>query len=1183
MSKRQGNEVPDGTNEIRTAKQSRANAKRKFVRKTIGFSEMVEGDCPFLAIQEKYADVKEAFSHLEQCNELVNSAINGTGPHHLISQMLDECDDYMMEIEKEMDRIRAAFALRTTKENHAMSELRVRPLETPHFSGNIRQYSSFKQDFQRLIARQYGRDPFALRQCLSGEALQIIRGVENNYDEMFRRLDDKFGEPRKIVDAVILDIKRLKPVSEGDHASFIHLVDVIERSWLELSRLGLSQEMDTTTMVTMIERLMPRTQKREWVTKLDRREDCDSGEGSKFQSLLSYLLQERRVMDYMDSDIRGHSNIRKVNQVRKQIEVANDNSSIICSNEPNEMDVMQVYNHIQNIADRMEGLLKTGERQSKDKAPTQQSNTNINCWFHRTDSHSIYKCNAFLNLTHEEKLQNMRQHGVCFNCLQPGHIAASCAIANQCDKLKISGQVCGKRHHPCLHLERTTTPNANNPGIHTASNAAQEVLLAVSEVSCNDEKLSVLWDSGANISLITHRAAASANLRGNPIDLSITKVGNQNETIRSKRYLVPLNDANGKLWRIYAYGIEEITSALKYVNMSSYASHFSQIKIEDINRPYGTVDMLIGIDCCAILPQVVETVGNLQLLKNQFGYCIRGCHSTYDNKSPSIKQVKIVNGTASYINNISVRTVTDLKKRLDDYFTVDNLGTSCTPKCGGCRCGKCAHGNSNYTLQEERELAHIKQGITFDSERKKFTAHYPWIKDPSDLPNNIAAAEAKLKSTERRLMKMGTEHAEAYNEQMQDMVRRGIARKLSKEEIERYKGPVHYLQHHEIIKPTSSSTPLRIVFNSSASFMGHVLNDYWAKGPDVINSLFGILLRFREQKVGLVADISKMFNSIQLAEMDQHVHRYLWRDLDIRQDPSHYVLLAVAFGDRPSGTISMVALKTIAEMNEDKYEVAAKMITRNSYIDDLIQSVSCVDDAVALAKNVEHILDQGGFKIKYWIISGTGEDTTELQSTIKLMNPDREKILGISWSPASDQFLFHVQINFSPKCRNVSTDPAMTEANMTSAFPQIVTRRMLLGQTARIFDPLGLITPVTLGAKLLLRKLVSKPLADELGWDDPLPEDNRAEWRSLFEDLLMLREVSFTRCTKPIEAIGEPTLVIFSDASMHAYGARAYAQWLLKSGKYEAQLIAAKNRIAPTRQMSIPRLELCGALLGCRL
>ena len=116
---------------------------------------------------------------------------------------------------------------------------------------------------------------------------------------------------------------------------------------------------------------------------------------------------------------------------------------------------------------------------------------------------------------------------------------------------------------------------------------------------------------------------------------------------------------------------------------------------------------------------------------------------------------------------------------------------------------------------------------------------------------------------------------------MHDMIKRGIARKLSMEEMKRYEGPVHYLQHHEIVKPTSSSTPLRIVFNSSASFMGHALNDYWAKGPDVINNLFGILLRFRQQKVGLVGDISKMFNSIQLAEMDQHVHRFLWRDLGL--------------------------------------------------------------------------------------------------------------------------------------------------------------------------------------------------------------------------------------------------------------------------------------------------------------
>ena len=97
--------------------------------------------------------------------------------------------------------------------------------------------------------------------------------------------------------------------------------------------------------------------------------------------------------------------------------------------------------------------------------------------------------------------------------------------------------------------------------------------------------------------------------------------------------------------------------------------------------------------------------------------------------------------------------------------------------------------------------------------------------------------------------------------------------------MEEYKRPVHYITHHEIHKPGSTSTPIRIVFNSSASYNGHILNDYWAKGPDMLNNLFGILIRFRMGHIAFVGDISKMFNSIRLSEIDQHVHRFLWRDM----------------------------------------------------------------------------------------------------------------------------------------------------------------------------------------------------------------------------------------------------------------------------------------------------------------
>ena len=409
----------------------------------------------------------------------------------------------------------------------------------------------------------------------------------------------------------------------------------------------------------------------------------------------------------------------------------------------------------------------------------------------------------------------------------------------------------------------------------------------------------------------------------------------------------------------------------------------------------------------------------------------------------------------------------------------------------------------------------------------------------------MIAAQARLRSTEKRLTKMGETHVQAYNEQMRDMVRRGIARELTTQELKYFQGPVHYLNHHEVTKPEFMSTPLRIVFNSSASFMGHVLNDYWAKRPDILNNILGILLRFREERVGLVGDISKMFNAIRLAEKDQQVHRFLWRYMDTTQEPTHYVLTAVAFGDRPSGTIAMVALQSIAEMNKSQCQAAAEMIMKNSYVDDLIQSVSHAAVAKALAKDVQSILKKGGFHIKHWVMSGDNNNT---EADITLLHVNNEKVLGMTWIPQKDNFIFRVKINFSPRSKHHLMCPDLTEANIANELPQVLTRRMVLSQAARIYDPLGLITPVTLKAKLLLRSLVSTSVTTEsdgpksIDCDSPISEECRDEWKQFFIDLFQLEGVTFVRCFKPLGAIGEAVLVIFSDASNQAYGACAYAR-----------------------------------------
>lgn len=150
------------------------------------------------------------------------------------------------------------------------------------------------------------------------------------------------------------------------------------------------------------------------------------------------------------------------------------------------------------------------------------------------------------------------------------------------------------------------------------------------------------------------------------------------------------------------------------------------------------------------------------------------------------------------------------------------------------------------------------------------------------------------------MIRNGLEYAIAYNEQIIDMINRGIAKKLTKKEMEEHKGPVEYIPHHEVLRPESTSTPVRIVFNSSASFMGHVLNDYWAKESNIMNALIAVLIRFRQKHTALSGDISKMYNAIKLSTHDQHTHRFVWRNLETHREPDHYVLMAVAFGDRPS-------------------------------------------------------------------------------------------------------------------------------------------------------------------------------------------------------------------------------------------------------------------------------------------
>ena len=136
--------------------------------------------------------------------------------------------------------------------------------------------------------------------------------------------------------------------------------------------------------------------------------------------------------------------------------------------------------------------------------------------------------------------------------------------------------------------------------------------------------------------------------------------------------------------------------------------------------------------------------------------------------------------------NARVNTIVG-KINIEDFYKIENLGVECKPKCGGCKCGKCSLGAKDYTIQEEQELELIERNLNFDKEENRWIAEYPWIKDPQNLPDNRKIALTKLITTKKRLIR-NPEHAKVYDNQIKDMVARGVARKLSKKELTIYKG-----------------------------------------------------------------------------------------------------------------------------------------------------------------------------------------------------------------------------------------------------------------------------------------------------------------------------------------------------------------------------------------------------------
>ena len=265
-------------------------------------------------------------------------------------------------------------------------------------------------------------------------------------------------------------------------------------------------------------------------------------------------------------------------------------------------------------------------------------------------------------------------------------------------------------------------------------------LLQVQRIRTKKGWANVLWDNGASLCFITNKKAKEEKLKGIRTELSILKVGGVNEKLVSYKYKLTLIDKRGQELQIDVYGIDKITSNIQAVNLDGVHRLFKDVTKEEIARPTGEIDVLIGFEYAGFHPQKEQFSGHLLLLKNQFGRCIGGTH-------PQIKEIN----ERHKLN--SVQVLHTASPSVEDFYNIENLGIKCTPRCGGCKCGRCHLGSKNSTIKEEKDLALIKKNLDYDKEAKRWIAEYHWIKDPYDLPDNRRIAFTKLISTEKKTCK----------------------------------------------------------------------------------------------------------------------------------------------------------------------------------------------------------------------------------------------------------------------------------------------------------------------------------------------------------------------------------------------------------------------------------------------
>lgn len=468
---------------------------------------------------------------------------------------------------------------------------------------------------------------------------------------------------------------------------------------------------------------------------------------------------------------------------------------------------------------------------------------------------------------------------------------------------------------------------------------------------------------------------------------------------------------------------------------------------------------------------------------------------------------------------------------------------------------------------EQRALKILEEN-TIVREDGRYETALLWKNENIELPDNYNNAYNRLLTTEKKIDK-NPDLKMKYEEQMQALIEKGYAEKIDVAENSE-NSKIWYLPHFPVVNPMKPGK-IRIVHDAKAKANGTSLNDNLLTGPDLLQSLPGVLMRFRQHPVAVTADIAEMFMQVKIRREDRDALRYLWRGSQRgNRPPDVYRMTSLIFGATSSPATAIFVKNTNAENYRRSHPEACDAIIRNHYVDDYLQSFATAEEAIRIASDVKNIQQKACYILRQWTsnrreVVEAIDPSSSQQNPIQLHDGEKtERVLGLIWKPDTDELAFNLDLARLPPNIVNNSQP---------------TKREALKIIMSLFDPLGFASPVIVRAKQILQEIWRRGT----DWDEKIDEDLAQQWTAWMEHLRKLADITIPRCYLHYSDASRIELHTFVDASESSYAASLYWRIITPEGEIFTSIALAKARVSPLKVTSIPRLELQAAVMGSRM